>query len=766
MMRTATLLILLFSLLAAPGRAQRVGVVLSGGGAKGLYHVGVLKALEESGVPVDCISGTSMGSIVGGLYAIGYSPDEIAGVFRSEQIRYWLTGEIPPQYRYYFKQMERRPSMISIRLDFHDKVRVARMPSGLVPAGQLDMAFVDFFAAPTAACGGDFDRLFVPYRCVATDAAGRREVIFSRGDLGRAIRASMSIPLLFPPIKADSAVLYDGGMFNNFPWQVLEKDFAPDVIIGSKCVDGNRQKDGKSLMDRLFDLTMLHTDYTLPADKGILIDRSLDDISMLDFDKADRIIRAGYEDAMQQMPAILAKVGRRVCSDSVALRRADFRSKCPPLTIERFDIGGLNSRQRDYVRRTLRLDRQHELPTIYGFNRLRNEYYKLLSEGELVAEYPNVCYDSLSGLFSLGLKLHTKPSFRLLIGGNVSSTALNQAYLGLEYRRIGHSAQTYNLDAYLSPFYLSGVVKWRADFFLRVPFYAEAGGVVNYYNYFRSNYGFLSRDNDLTYAKYGDSYLMAVLGAPLGRRSVMNVTVQGGYDRYRYFQQPGYDDADTLDQTRFRFVGVKIGIERDNLNYVMYPNRGLQQSISAIYVNGRERYLPGSNGHDLGHRETVGNRYWFGVRFRREQYFPVRRVKWFSLGWLADAVLTTHPDMGNEYATNITSPAFTPTPHSKIVYMKEFRSNSYLGAGIMPCLEITQGFYCKLSAYMFLPSNYDGVQEGIRQRLRYIFDASVVYQTIVGPVSLSVSKYDVRRNNWFITFNFGYAIFNRKGLFY
>ena len=103
--------------IAISASAQKVGVVMSGGGAKGLYHIGVMKALEENGIPVDYVSGTSMGSIIAGLYAIGYTPDEMAEVFKSDQIKYWMSGKIKPQYIYYFRQKQPNAAMVSLQKD-------------------------------------------------------------------------------------------------------------------------------------------------------------------------------------------------------------------------------------------------------------------------------------------------------------------------------------------------------------------------------------------------------------------------------------------------------------------------------------------------------------------------------------------------------------------------------------------------------------------------------------------------------------------------
>ena len=220
-----------------------------------------------------------------------------------------------------------------------------------------------------------------------------------------------------------------------------------------------------------------------------------------------------------------------------------------------------------------------------------------------------------------------------------------------------------------------------------------------------------------------------------------------------------------LDQeiARILDLGVKLELARNNLNYLMYPTRGLRQSISAIYVSGLEYYTPGTFAPTADRVEE--NRYWFGARFTREQYFRI--AKWFSLGYLVDGVITTHPSFSNEYATNISSPAFQPTPHSRLVYLKDFRSKSFIGGGIIPTFEFGPRFYLKNSVYAFLPEDANKSTADVRKRLRYIFNSSLVYQTHIGPISLTLSKYDATTShNWFLTFNFGFMLFNGSGLFY
>ena len=757
-----TLILLLSATLAS---AQRVGLVLSGGGAKGLYHIGVIKALEENGIPIDYVSGTSMGAIIAGLYAIGYTPEQMAEIFESNQIKYWMSGKIEDKYIYYFKQCRPNAAMITLRIDFRNPQRIAKLqlPTSLIQSNTLDLAFVEFFSGPSAQCGGDFDKLFVPFRCIATDAAARKEVVYRGGDLGKAIRASMTIPLVFRPIKQDSTLLYDGGIYNNFPWQVLQEDFKPDILIGSKCVEGNSKPKEDNPMEQILALTMMHTDYDLPSDEDILIDHTFDDVTTLDFSKAAYVIDRGYQDAMAKMPQILERVVRRADTTELDLRRAAYRMSLPKLVFDKYEISGMGKKQTQYMKRILQLDKKLEEQKLFDFDQFRSEYFKMLSEGEIEGDFPDVAYNDTTKSFQLDLHLRTKPSLKLMFGGNISSTSMNQAYVGVEYRRLGRNMHTYNFDGYFSALYSSVFVGGRNDFFWKIPFAVDYGFYYNYYNFFKSDFGMLSKHNDLSFAKQGDLHLTAGLSMPTDRFQAFSMRFNIGRENFRYFQSTGHSDDDVMDQSRFPFLGVKLELARNNLNYLMYPTRGLRQSISAIYVSGLEYYTPGTFAPTADRVEE--NRYWFWARFTREQYFRI--AKWFSLGYLVDGVITTHPSFSNEYATNISSPAFQPTPHSRLVYLKDFRSKSFIGGGIIPTFEFGPRFYLKNSVYAFLPEDANKSTADVRKRLRYIFNSSLVYQTHIGPISLTLSKYDATTShNWFLTFNFGFMLFNGSGLFY
>jgi len=134
-------------------QAQKVGLVLSGGGAKGMTHIGIIRALEENNIPIDYITGTSMGAIIGSLYAMGYSPDDMEALLRSEDFKRWYSGQIEPEYGYYFKQNRPTPEFFNIRFSFKDSLHIKPqiLPTSMVNPIQMNLVFVELFARATAA---------------------------------------------------------------------------------------------------------------------------------------------------------------------------------------------------------------------------------------------------------------------------------------------------------------------------------------------------------------------------------------------------------------------------------------------------------------------------------------------------------------------------------------------------------------------------------------------------------------------------------------
>lgn len=760
-----TLLILLLLNIIINTNAQRVGLVLSGGGAKGLYHVGLIKALEENCIPIDYVSGASMGAIVGGMYAVGYSPDEMLNFFVTDSVKSWLSGKIPDEYNYYFKRFAPTPEMISVNIN-PDTTKFAdafELPTNIISPYRIDLAFMSMIASASWAAENNFDSLMVPFRCVASDMYHKKLVVFKDGSLPFAIRASMTIPLAFKPLMRDSTLLYDGGVYNNFPWQTLDEDFQPDIYIGGICADNYKNPSQSNIVEQIAVMITQPTNYNLPDSTDITIKRRFPEISTLDYERAAYIMAKGYEDAMRQMPEILKKIKRRVSPEEIAAKRAQFKNKIRPLLFEAVEIEGLNEAQKFYVMRQLGIRDSQLITSEY----LEEKYMQILATGVFTGEFPTVTLNPETGYFRIKIKMHTQPSMKLSLGGNLSSSALNQLYLGFNYRTVGRTASSYGLNGYLGTYYNSVDIGGRHDMFTRFPFY------------FDYTFGFELRDqntyNSIPYYRnqqwraedQSKFYLKGSLAVPFFGNSAFRTHIGIANQSDTYFQSP-YTAQDKPDKSTFSYASLWVETQKQSFNYVEYPTQGTNQLIALGYITGLESYTPGSlpgSGIDPGKKK----RSWIVARYMREQYIPMGN--WFSLGYLVNLTLSTQPKFNNNIATALHQTAFAPTPLSRTIFMPEFRSNSYFAAGISPVVNLTKkkNFFFKSYIYAFIPQEfiYEGDElrritaKRMAEYTRFIIGGSLVYQTVIGPASLTATKFSTGRANWNIMLNFGYTLFSK-----
>lgn len=282
-------------LVQAQVQRPRIGLVLSGGGAHGIAHVGVLKVMEEAGLRPDFITGTSMGSIIGGFYSMGYSADSLKKILKVLDWDLLLSNKIPQNKIIFLEKDHFDNSIVSLPLIF----RKVRLPSGLISGQQIENA-LSYYGWPAADIN-DFSRLPIPFICVGADLITVREVDIKTGYLPDALRASSAIPTVFAPLKIDTALLTDGGLINNFPAREV-KEMGADIIIGSyvgfhpydeeelKSVDGIIKQIGFS---RSID------DYNIQKKLvNLLIKPDLKGISTLDFNPVDTIFQRGYKAAL------------------------------------------------------------------------------------------------------------------------------------------------------------------------------------------------------------------------------------------------------------------------------------------------------------------------------------------------------------------------------------------------------------------------------------------------------------------------------------
>ena len=197
---------------------------MSGGGASGIAHIGVLKALEERGIPIDYITGTSAGALVGSLYACGLSPEEIEQFVLSEDFQLMTSGKLGIDKQFLFREEDINANVLNFSFS-KDSILRKSIPLNLITPSFLDFEMLRIMGLASASLGNDYDRLFVPFRCVASDIVNKKSIVFSNGNLNEAVRASMTYPFYVNPITINNTILFDGGLYNNFPVDVMYKDF-------------------------------------------------------------------------------------------------------------------------------------------------------------------------------------------------------------------------------------------------------------------------------------------------------------------------------------------------------------------------------------------------------------------------------------------------------------------------------------------------------------------------------------------------------------
>lgn len=545
-------------------QAQKVGLVLSGGGAKGLTHIGIIRALEENNIPIDYITGTSMGAIVGSLYAMGYSPDDMETLLKSEDFKRWYSGEVEEKYMYYFKKNLPTPEFFNIRFSFKDSLSLKPqfLPTSVVNPIQMNLVFIDLYARATAACDGDFDKLFVPFRCIASDVYNKKQLILKRGDLGDAVRASMSFPFMFKPIEIDSMLAYDGGIYNNFPTDVMREDFHPDIIIGSVVSTNPGKPKENDLMSQIENMVMQKTDYSLPDSAGILMTFKYNDVSLMDFQRIDELEKIGYDRTMSLMDSIKSRIHRRVNVDNIRLRRLVYKSNYPELRFKNIYIDGANTHQQVYIKKEFHTSDDKE----FTYEDLKRGYFRLLSDNMISEIIPHAVFNPEDDTYDLHLKIKMENEFSVRVGGNVFTTSSNQIYLGLAYQNLNYYSKEFTLDGQLGKIYNNAQFMAKVDFATTIPTSYRFIASISTFDYFKKDKLF-SKNDKPAFNQKDERFLKLKVALPFLSSKRLELGFGIAQIEDRYFQNNVIDfDKDKYDKSGYRLFGGSVSFNGSTLN--------------------------------------------------------------------------------------------------------------------------------------------------------------------------------------------------------
>ena len=762
-MRKALALITFLLLLPMWVQAQKVGLVLSGGGAKGLTHIGIIRALEENNIPIDYITGTSMGAIVGSLYAMGYSPDDMEALLKSEDFKRWYSGEVEEEYMYYFKKNLPTPEFLNIRLSFRDslKIKPQFLPSSVVDPVQMNLVFIDLYARATAACGGDFDKLFIPFRCVASDVYNKKQLVMKRGDLGDAVRASMSFPFMFKPIEIDSVLAYDGGIYNNFPTDVMRDDFHPDIIIGSVVATNPTKPKENDLMSQIENMVMQKTDYSIPDSEGIVMTFKYDDVNLMDFQRINELHDIGYNRTMSMMDSIKSRIHRRVNLDNIRLRRLVYKSNYPELRFKNILIEGANAQQQAYIKKEFHASDDKE----FTYEDVKRGYFRLLS-GNMISEIiPHAVFNPEDDTYDLHLKVKLEDNISVRIGGNVSTTSSNQIYLGLSYQNLNYNAKEFTFDGQLGKIYNNVQLMGKIDFATSIPTSYRLIASISTFDYFKKEKLF-SRNDKPAFNQKDERFVKLKVGLPFLSNKRAEFGVGAAKIQDRYFQKNVIDfDKDKYDKSTYSLFGGSISFNGSTLNSRQFPTQGAHEELVAQIFTGKECFYPGESSDNKKASEERHS--WLQLSYMKEKYH--RMAEHWTLGWYLKALYSSRNFSENYTATMMQAGEFAPTAHGQLMYNEAFRANQFVGVGVRPIYRFNQMFHVRGEFYGFMPifpierNSINKAYYGKAfSRFEYLGEVSVVCQLPFGAISAYVNHYSSPKREWNVGLTLGWQLFNYR----
>ncbi len=448
----------------------KVGLVLSGGGAKGLAHIGALKVIEDSGVRIDYIGGTSMGAIIGALYASGYTAKQLDSIFRETDFDKLIQDEIPRSAKTFYEKDESEKYALTLPFD---KFKVS-FPSAL-SKGQNVYNLLSKLTAHVSNIE-DFNELPIPFFCVATDVETGKPILLNKGYLPQAITASGALPSLFSPVVISDTLMIDGGVVNNYPVDEV-KAMGADLIIGVDVQDTLRDRYKlKSALDVLVQINNFRTikDMVKKREKtDIYIKPNIEAFTVVSFDEGNSIIRAGEDEANALKNELLAVAARQ---RTVPKQKIDFITG-DSLFIKEVKIEGIEKYTRSYVLGKLKL----VTPARTSYKRFNEGINNLSATGN----FQDIDYhftEDENGETTLLLNLRENTANTLLrLGAHYDDLFRTAVLVNVTQKRIITNNDIASFD-----FIVGDNVRYNFDYYIDKGFYWSIG--------LNSSYSFFDKD--------------------------------------------------------------------------------------------------------------------------------------------------------------------------------------------------------------------------------------------------------------------------------
>jgi NTE family protein len=757
----SAIFLLLFLLNAQLSIAQqRIGLVLSGGGAAGIAHIGVLKALEERGIPIDYITGTSAGALVGSLYACGFSPQEIEAYVLSEEFQLMTKGKLEPNKHFLLHKEEINASVLSFSFS-KDSILKKSIPLNLITPSFLDFEMFRIMGLTSSSIGNDFNKLFVPFRCVASDIVNKKSIVFTNGNLNESVRASMTYPLYINPIKINNLVLFDGGLYNNFPVDVMYNDFHPDFIIGSKVADNPTSINERDFIGLLNQMMTTPTRFELPCSEGIIIEPN-SNVGTFEFTKVKQAIEDGYVAAQKQIDSLEKYIYVRISPEELIVKRNLFKKQINEMLISSISTSLIRKKEISYARKSLIRYRKNELLTL---KKLEKRYFRLYATQQIGYILPTLQKKGDS-TFNLDLKITKSKDFKVDVGGHFSSRAVNTGYIGVNYRTLGKLASNIHAESYFGKFY--GSVK--TDITIEIPsiYPISVSGylTLNRWDYFKSFATFFE-DVNPSFLIQNEIYSGLKLKTPLGNNSKITWDFRYFALEDDYYQNKKFTNKDTADYTIFNGINISSEFLQNSLNRKQFASSGHYFLVKARYVTGIENSYPGSTAII---KDTLNKSHgWLSLQAELQTF--LFNSKYFHFGIHAKGIYNSQSLFSNYTASLLSLPSFNLIPDAETYFLPEYRSPQFIGIGGNLVFSFYKNLELRGDGYIYQPiiqlrQNDDGTIgfEKAISSASFLFSSSLIFHSPVGPIRFSLNYFPKQLKPFSFQLSYGYVLFNERAI--
>lgn len=743
--------------------SQKVGLVFSGGGATGIAHVGVLKALEENNIPIDFITGTSAGALIGALYASGYSPSEIESLVTSEKFLLMSEGELQEAYKYYIFNSDIDANVFNFRFS-KDSTLEKFLPTNLINPTFSDFEFMTLLGTNPRKIEKSFDSLFIPFRCVASNISTKESILFKDGPLNVAVRASMTYPFYISPISVDGTLMYDGGLYNNFPSNEMYQEFDVDFIIGSNVSYNEPPPVADDLMSQVRNMFSAHSDYGLPCNNGIIIEPQLGDIGVFDFEKAKEAVDIGYQSTLAIIDSLKQSIEIRVSKADLQKKRETYKKEKIKFHITDVETTGLGIEENQYIKRKLiNQDNTEDL----DYLTLKKRFLNLYQDELILSIFPTIKHNSDSTQ-TLVTQIKKQKAFQAKVGGAFSSKPVNTGFIGISYTDFNKVPLFLYSNAYFGNFY--GSVKVGLKFHLPTKnnSYIEPIFLMNRWDYFTSFTTFFEETKP-SFLVLNERFWGVKFNLPIASKGKLVLDIKNGKNEYTYYQTKKFTNKDTPDYTSMLFYSPGLTYTRNNLNRKQFASAGSLLEIKSRFIHGIESGTPGSTAiNDDILDNTFRN--WFYAKIKYKNFFLEKGF--YRLGFNFEGYYAIKPFLGNYTSTILSAEQFNPFADSKTIFNSDYRSQQYFATGLTNVFTLKDKLDLRIEAYYFQPIQNILENNGQAEFSKPILTAyetasiSLIYHTLIGPLRATVDYYGqgTKASTYSFRLSYGFVIFNERSL--